>query len=77
MLFRSMLAELVNFDQLAIDFYTDIIMPFPEWVKIAGTLGLAVIIIFGVFAIAKKMMKLMIIVVVILALIVLARILMA
>ena len=25
----NMLKELVNFDQLAIDFYTDVIMPFP------------------------------------------------
>lgn len=73
----NMLKELVNFDQLAIDFYTDVIMPFPEWVKILGTLGLAVVIIFGLLAIAKKMLKLLIIIVVILAILGLARILMA
>lgn len=73
----SMLEELVNYDSLALGFYNDVIMPLPEWMKILGTLGLAVVIIFGVFAIAKKMLKLLIIVVVILAILVLARILMA
>ncbi|MCU0105603.1 hypothetical protein N7603_08015 [Acholeplasma vituli] len=73
----GMLEELVNFDQLALNFYNDIIMPLPEWIKILGTLGLAVVFIFGIFAIAKKMMKLLIFVVVILAILVLARILMS
>lgn len=73
----SMLEELVNFDQLALNFYNDVILPLPEWTKILGTLGLAVVFIFGIFAIAKKMMKLLIFVVVILAILVLARILMS
>jgi hypothetical protein len=73
----SMLEELVNFDQLALNFYNDVILPLPEWTKIVGTLGLAVVFIFGIFAIAKKMMKLLIFVVVILAILVLARILMS
>lgn len=73
----SMLEELVNYDQLVLGLYNDYILPLPEWMKILGTLGLAVVIVFGVIGIAKKMMKLLIFVVVILAIIVLARILMA
>lgn len=75
--FDTMLKDLVNFDQLAMDFYTDFIVPFPEWVKILGTLSLLVVVIFGLLSIAKKMMKLLIIIAVILGILILARILMA
>lgn len=73
----GMLKDVVKFDQLALNFYNDVIMPLPEWSKILGSLGLVVVIIFGILGIAKKMMKLLIIVVVILAILVLARILMS
>lgn len=72
--FDNFLEELVDFDKLAIDFYNNVIMPFPEWVKILGTIGLAIVVVFGILSIAKKMMKLLILVVVILAIVVLARI---
>ena len=75
--FDNMLKELINFDQLAIDFYTNVISPYPEWAKILGALGLVVVIIFGVLSIAKKMLKLVIFIAVILAILVFSRILMS
>lgn len=75
--FDTFLKDLVNFDQLAIDFYNNVIAPFPEWVKILGAIGVAIVLVFGILSIAKKMMKLLIVIVIILAIVVLGRMFLA
>ena len=71
--FDQFLKETINFDQLVLDFYSNVIAPLPEWMKILGTLALVIIIVFGIFSIAKKLLKLAIFIAVVLLIIVLAR----
>lgn len=71
--FDQFLKETINFDQLVLDFYSNVIAPLPEWIKILGTLALAIIIVFGIFSIAKKLLKLAIFIAVVLLIILLAR----
>ena len=71
--FDSFLEETIQFDKLALDFFNNVIVPLPEWLKIIGTLGLVFIIVFGIVGIAKKLLKLLIFVVVVLVIIILVR----
>lgn len=71
--FDSFLEETIQFDKLALDFFNNVIVPLPEWLKIIGTLGLVFIIVFGIVGIAKKLLKVLIFVVVILVIIILVR----
>lgn len=71
--FDQFLKETINFDQLVLDFYSNVIAPLPEWMKILGTLALVIIIVFGIFSIAKKLLKLAIFIAVVLLIILLAR----
>lgn len=71
--FDQFLKETINYDQLVLDFYQNVVAPLPEWMKILGTLALVVVLVFGIFSIAKKLLKLAIFLAVVLLIIVLAR----
>ena len=59
----------IQFDQIAMDLYSQFIVPLPEIVKILGAGLLAVIIVLGVISFVKKMLKLFIVIAVILGII--------
>lgn len=66
---NGFLQNLIQFDELILGFYDQVIAPLPELVKIPGSVLLAVIIILGTIQFVKKMLKLFIVVAVILVIV--------
>lgn len=66
---NGFLQNLIQFDELILGFYDQVIAPLPELVKIPGSVLLAVIIVLGTIQFVKKMLKLFIVVAVILVIV--------
>jgi hypothetical protein len=66
---NGFLQNLIQFDELILGFYDQVIAPLPELVKIPGSVLLAVIIVLGTIQFVKKMLKLFIAVAVILVIV--------
>lgn len=60
-----------KFDETVTGLYEKFITPLPEWVKMVGLVGVAVLLVFGAISVIKKSMKLVIILAVIFGIIVL------
>lgn len=66
---NGFLQNLIQFDDLILGFYDQVIAPLPELVKIPGSVLLAIIIVLGTIQFVKKMLKLFIVVAVILVIV--------
>jgi hypothetical protein len=66
---NGFLQNLIQFDDLILGFYDQVIAPLPELVKIPGSVLLAVILVLGTIQFVKKMLKLFIVVAVILVIV--------
>ena len=66
---NGFLQNLIQFDDLILGFYYQVIAPLPELVKIPGSVLLAVILVLGTIQFVKKMLKLFIVVAVILVIV--------
>ena len=66
---NSFLQDLIQFDQLILGFYDQVIAPLPELIKIPGSILLLIIVILGTIQFVKKMLKLFIIAAVILVIV--------
>ena len=66
---NSFLQDLIQFDQLILGFYDQVISPLPELIKIPGSILLLIIVILGTIQFVKKMLKLFIIAAVILVIV--------
>lgn len=66
---NGFLQNLIQFDDLILGFYDQVIAPLPEMVKIPGSILLAVVIVLGTIQFVKKMLKLFIVVAVILVIV--------
>jgi hypothetical protein len=66
---NGFLQNLIQFDNLILGFYDQVIAPLPELVKIPGSVLLAVILVLGTIQFVKKMLKLFIVVAVILVIV--------
>ena len=67
--FNNFLAETLDIDGKLIDLYQEFVVPLPEIIKIVGIAFTAIIIVLGVIAFVKKMLKLFIVLAVILAIV--------
>lgn len=66
---NGFLQNLIQFDDLILGFYDQVIAPLPELVKIPGSVLIAVILVLGTIQFVKKMLKLFIVVAVILVIV--------
>lgn len=66
---NGFLQNLIQFDDLILGFYDQVIAPLPELVKIPGSVLLGVILVLGTIQFVKKMLKLFIVVAVILVIV--------
>ena len=66
---NSFLQDLIQFDQLILGFYDQVISPLPELIKIPGSILLLIIVILGTIQFVKKMLKLFIVAAVILVIV--------
>lgn len=66
---NGFLQNLIQFDELILGFYDQVIAPLPELVKIPGSVLLGVILVLGTIQFVKKMLKLFIVVAVILVIV--------
>jgi hypothetical protein len=66
---NGFLQNLIQFDDLILGFYDQVIAPLPELVKIPVSVLLAVILVLGTIQFVKKMLKLFIVVAVILVIV--------
>lgn len=67
--FNSFLANTLQLDQLVVTLYNDYIAPIPEIFKILGIVFLVIILVFGVIAFVRKLLKLFIVLAVILGIV--------
>lgn len=61
------LSNLTKFDYRFMLFYDTLIAPLSEWLKLVGSLLLIIVVISGIFALVKRMYKVVIVVAVIFA----------
>ena len=66
---NAFLQDLIQFDQLILGFYDQVISPLPELIKIPGSILLLIIVILGTIQFVKKMLKLFIVAAVILVIV--------
>ena len=66
---NAFLQNLIQFDDLILGFYDQVIAPLPELVKIPGSILMAVVIVLGTIQFVKKMLKLFIVIAVILVIV--------
>lgn len=67
--FNNFLQTTLDIDGKLIDLYQEFIVPIPEIIKIVGIVFTAIIIVLGIIAFVKKMLKLFIVLAVILAIV--------